>query len=170
MSQYTLVIDHFWGMQWDNHLYVDTVLSFGLRSAPKIFCALSDTLEWILHSKGISSCLHHINDFVTFGSANTLQCQQNLQLITNTCQELGVPLQTEKIEGPACKITFLGIEFNTDRMIMRLPEDKLHHLQHLIGNWITKKKAACKRDMLSSIGELAHACKVVSPGRISYAD
>ena len=30
------------GMQWEERVYIDTVLPFGLRSAPKIFCALSD--------------------------------------------------------------------------------------------------------------------------------
>ena len=42
------------GMQWKGKIYIDTALPFGLRSAPKIFCALSDTLEWILLQAGIS--------------------------------------------------------------------------------------------------------------------
>ena len=47
---------------------------------------------------------------------------------------------------------------------MRLPEEKLQHLKELIAQWIPKK-AATKRAMLSLIGELAHASKVVIPGR-----
>ena len=157
---------HLLGMQWSNQLFVDTVLPFGLRSAPKIFCAVSDALEWILFKRGISSCLHYIDDFITFGRANSSQCEQNLHLITTTCEELGVPLQVEKIEGPACVMTFLGIEFDTENMIMRLPDDKRCHLQQLLDNWLKTKRAARKREVLSLIGELAHACKVVSPGRI----
>ena len=34
------------GMQWNNAVYVDGMLPFGLRSAPKIFNALADGLEW----------------------------------------------------------------------------------------------------------------------------
>ena len=30
------------GMLWDDQLYVDSTLPFGLRSAPKIFNALAD--------------------------------------------------------------------------------------------------------------------------------
>ena len=33
------------GMQWQGQHYIDTVLPFGLRSAPNIFCAISDRLE-----------------------------------------------------------------------------------------------------------------------------
>ena len=32
------------GMVWEDSLYIDTVLPFGLRSAPKIFTALADGL------------------------------------------------------------------------------------------------------------------------------
>ena len=33
------------GMMWDGHYYVDGVLPFGLRSAPKIFNALANALQ-----------------------------------------------------------------------------------------------------------------------------
>ena len=33
-------------------LFVDTVLPFGLRSAPKIFTALADAVEWIAKQEG----------------------------------------------------------------------------------------------------------------------
>ena len=39
---------HLLGMKWEDNIYIDTALPFGLRSAPKIFTAVSDTLEWIL--------------------------------------------------------------------------------------------------------------------------
>ena len=54
---------HLLGMIWDNQLYVDTVLPFGLRSAPKIFSAVADTLEWILRSRGVTYLLHYLDDF-----------------------------------------------------------------------------------------------------------
>ncbi len=39
---------HLLGMVWKGRLYIDTVLPFGLRSAPKIFNALADALQWML--------------------------------------------------------------------------------------------------------------------------
>ena len=38
---------HLLGIKWDNHTYVDITLPFGLRSAPIIFTALTDALQWI---------------------------------------------------------------------------------------------------------------------------
>jgi hypothetical protein len=41
-------------MSWKGHVYVDTVLPFGFRSAPKIFNAIADVLEWILGNRGVT--------------------------------------------------------------------------------------------------------------------
>ena len=43
------------GMEWNSTIFVDTVLPFGLRSAPKIFSSIADALEWILLKKGFPS-------------------------------------------------------------------------------------------------------------------
>ena len=43
------------GMSWNQALYIDTVLPFGLRSAPKLFSAVADTLEWIALHEGVSN-------------------------------------------------------------------------------------------------------------------
>ncbi len=36
------------GMSWEGQVYVDKVLPFGLRSAPKLYNAVADALLWIL--------------------------------------------------------------------------------------------------------------------------
>ena len=53
---------HLLGMMWSDQLFIDTVLPFGLRSAPKIFCAIADALEWILYQRGISFSLDYLDD------------------------------------------------------------------------------------------------------------
>ena len=39
---------HLLGVRWDGTVYIDRVLPFGLRSAPKLFSAVADALQWIL--------------------------------------------------------------------------------------------------------------------------
>ena len=46
------------GMQWKGGIYVDTVLPFGPRSAPKIYNALGDAMQWIIMRTG-SEVLHY---------------------------------------------------------------------------------------------------------------
>ncbi len=38
------------GKSWEGHVYVDKVLPFGLRSAPKLYNAVADALLWILEN------------------------------------------------------------------------------------------------------------------------
>ena len=49
---------HLLGLQWHNRVFVDTCLPFGLHSAPKIFNATADALEWIImRARPLSSLL-----------------------------------------------------------------------------------------------------------------
>ena len=151
------------GMEWQGRLYIDTVLPFGLRSAPKIFSALADVLEWIMLQQGVTYCLHYLDDFLTIG-LDAAECEANLQTMLRLCAELGFPVQIVKVEGPSIILIFLGIELDSEKMEMRLPREKLDRLKKTIREW-TQKRAARKRELLSLIGQLAHACKVVAPGR-----
>ena len=83
-------------MEWHNDLYIDTVLPFGLRSAPKIFSAVADALEWILQHYGVSFILHYLDDFLTMDRAGTSECQENVDLILEICSFLDLPLKSEK--------------------------------------------------------------------------
>ena len=44
---------HLLGMEWRGRVFLDKTLPFGLRSAPKLFCALADALGWILKAAGV---------------------------------------------------------------------------------------------------------------------
>ena len=51
------------GMCWEGRLFVDTVLPFGLWSAPKIFTAVADAVEWIARANGVGHLFHYLDDF-----------------------------------------------------------------------------------------------------------
>ena len=40
-------------MEWKGQIYVDPMLPFGLRSAPKLFNAVADAPEWYMRQRGI---------------------------------------------------------------------------------------------------------------------
>ena len=45
-------------MRWKEELIIDKVLPFGLRSAPIIFTAVANALQWIMEQKGVSNVSH----------------------------------------------------------------------------------------------------------------
>lgn len=57
-----------WFLKWRDSYYVHLTLPFGLCSAPYIFNAVVDMVEWILvHSYQVSDLLHYLDDFITAG-------------------------------------------------------------------------------------------------------
>ena len=151
-------------MKWNDKVYVDTCLPFGLRAAPKLFNILADLLEWITRAEGVCHILHYLDDFLILGPPTSLKCQEDLNTIIRICKDLGVPLALEKIEGPSTTLPFLGIVLDTVVMETRLPHDKLERMCNMISTWLKKKKAT-KREILSLVGLLQHATKVVQCGR-----
>ena len=152
------------GMEWKGSWYVDTVLPFGLRSAPKIFTAVADALMWIMAKHGVQSVIHYLDDYLFVGDPDSQECAEALGTALRMCEELGVPISAHKVEGPATTLTFLGILLDTVACEMRLPKEKLRRLKALIQCWRSKKSCS-KRDLLSLIGHLQHAYRVVRPGR-----
>ena len=49
---------HYLGMPWNNLTYVDGMLPFELRSAPKIFNVVTDALEWCVAREGMRDIYH----------------------------------------------------------------------------------------------------------------
>ena len=157
-------IRHRLAMEWNDSIFIDTCLPFGLPSAPKLFNILSDLLEWILQRQGVTFLLHYLDDFLTIGPPRSPACQNNLELLVQVSKMLGIPLATEKVEGPDTALEFMGIVLDTTRMEVRLPEDKLARIRTTIHEWLNRK-CATKREILSLVGILQHAAKVVRPGR-----
>ena len=82
-----------------------------------------------------------------------------------TCARAGLPVEPIKSVGPATSLVFLGIEFDSTRGILQLPEDKLQKVKETLAKW-RGFKACRKRDLLSLIGVLSHASKVVQASRV----
>ena len=127
---------HLLGMEWRKHVYTDTCLPFGLRSAPKLFNILADLLSSIVEQHGVFLSLHYLDDFLTMGLASSTLYQENLDTFQQVCEELGIPLATEKINGPSTSLTFLGIFLNTSCMEARLSDDKSQRIQKELFSWL----------------------------------
>ena len=155
---------HLLGMRWENELFIDAVLPFGLRSAPKLFNCVADALQWIAEQFGVSYLDHFLDDFLTAGAPESNECDRNLFLLMHVCAILGLPLAIEKRDGPTTCLVFLGIEIDTVNFVLRLPIQKLHRLKAQLQRW-ARLKCCRKKDLQSLIGQLHDASIVVRSGR-----
>ena len=89
------------GMKWQDQVFVDKALPFGLRSAPLIFTALADCLQWIMQRRGADPLFHYLDDFLTVGRPQSDQCASNLQIMKQACSDTGTPIEPDKCKGPS---------------------------------------------------------------------
>eukprot|EP00731_Ephydatia_muelleri_P013543 Em0007g853a len=153
------------GMYWQGNYYVDTCLPFGLQSAPYLFDQFAVALHWILSSQHSVEAIHYLDDFLLVGPAGHHQCATSVRSTLSVCDTLGVPVAFDKLEGPASRLTFLGITLDSSTQQLSLPLDKQEDILHCIRGWGGRHKAT-KRELLSLIGKLSFAAKVVPAGHL----
>ena len=113
---------------------------------------------------GIEWVAHYIDDFITMGAPGSTECAKNATLMHAACDQMGLPVEPEKDDRPCTSLLFLDIELDSSAMEIRLPAEKLTRLRKELAGWRARKKCK-KRELLSLIGLLSHACKVVRSGR-----
>ena len=154
------------GMHWQGKFYVDLRLPFGVRSSPFLFNRLADAFEWILKNNyAIPALMHYLDDYFTVGPPLSPLCASQVQTMVQTADRLGIPLAPDKLEGPTTRLVFLGILIDSNLMESSLPPDKLSELLAELQAWSSRKKCI-KRDLLSLIGKLNFACRIIPAGRI----
>ena len=114
------------------------------------------------------STAHYLDDFLFTGPPYSNTCLQHLNTVEQVSHTLGISLALVKVEGPATVLPFLGILLGTQEMEARLPHEKFIHPKSTITEWVGRKNAT-KREILSLVGQLQHACKVVRYGRTFVA-
>ena len=68
------------GMVWGDKLYVDSVLPFGLRTAPAIFNAVGEGLSFVIRSRGVGWLRIYLDDFIIVGHPGSCVCGDNLSV------------------------------------------------------------------------------------------
>lgn len=151
-------------IKWQNDYYVYGRLAFGSRSSPKIFTNLSKAIHYIAtHNYGIEHLLFLLDDFLAIDRPENSGVETRNTLLS-LCKRLGVPLNDKKTEGPSTCLQYLGIELDTLAMEARLPKEKMERIKGLLQHFMSLK-ACTKKQLLSLLGHLGFAARVVKAGR-----
>ena len=114
---------------------MDRLLPSGLRLAPKLFTAVADAMTWALFPAGIEFLLHYLDDLLFVGRPGSQEESREKEIATAVFSELGAPIATDKNEGSATQVLYLGFLIDTLAFQLRLPEDKLACLKELVHDW-----------------------------------
>ena len=160
---------HLMGFSWPDgggstNIYFSKVLSFGLRSAPALFDVFASALlQFMFKSGAPTSVVRYVDDFLLV-APDASSCQQGLNIMLDTCHSSGFSVQPSKVTAPANEVKFLGITINTVSRTLFIDRDRLDEVVRLV-NELLALRSVSKRRLLSVIGKLAFASRVVRIGR-----
>ncbi|MCP4257467.1 MAG: hypothetical protein GY774_08055, partial [Planctomycetes bacterium] len=109
--------------QWNGKTYVDSAVPFGLRHGARNMQAVSKAFTNILAAEEITS-LAYIDDVIGIASTKE-KADKDLGRAVELLKELGVEEATDKRNTATKDIIWLGIQFNSKDMIMRIPDEKI---------------------------------------------
>ena len=153
------------GIKFQGEYYLNKMLPMGASISCALWEKFAKALHWIIQLKsGNDDILHYLDDFLFVESSQTSKVGNTLKLFQEVCNKIGIPLASDKTTLPTTLLMFLGIEFDTQNLIMRLPNEKLVKLSQKIRDTLDSSKITLK-DMQSLLGLLNCAFKVLTPGR-----
>ena len=104
----------------------------------------------------------HLLDFLTTDPPNAT-AERTMALLT--FNRLRVPIAPHKTVGLTVQLQYLGIILDTDRMEARLPDDKLSRIITILDMLKNKYFSISKRELLSLLGYLKFASRVIPQGQ-----
>ncbi|XP_062588444.1 uncharacterized protein LOC134250110 [Saccostrea cucullata] len=130
------------GIRIDDKYYIDKCMPFGCSIACSTFEKFSSFLHWLVSNRAHSSnIIHYLDDFLFAGKADTPNCSQLSEIFQSTCEELGVPINAKKTEGPTTMLSFLGLGIDTIKQTIFIPADKCVELGSKLTTLIYSKKS-----------------------------
>ncbi len=152
------------GFSFMEKFFVDKALPFGCSISCSSFEKFATFLEFCVRQRLQSRKLIHYLDNFFGGDKTVTGCSNAMTCFTTVMQELNVPLTDEKTEGPSEIIVFLGLELDSNAMVVRIPREKITEVIEKIEQIIACKKATLKK-LQSLIGSLNFCCRAIAVGR-----
>jgi hypothetical protein len=98
-------------------------------------------LEWAIRFKSRKESIeHYLDDFLLARKAGSGECLHLMNIFRSICSDIGVPLAEDKMLGPSCIMTFLGLEIDTIERVIQIPKDKLLEVKEKLEFTLNKKK------------------------------
>ena len=147
---------------WGKHIFCDTVVSMGLRSAAMMCQRFTNATSFIMWQFGVA-ILNYLDDLAG------AEKKENAAFAYSCLEKVLVKCGVEESAGKACPpseiMVFLGVLFNTLSMTVEVTPQRLVEIKTLIEQWLEKESATIK-EIQSLLGKLNFVAACVRPSRI----
>ena len=155
---------------WRGLLFFFLGLAFGLRHSGLNGQRITDAVSWIHRRLGLEcgdggnfSCCNYVDD-IGGVEPTKARAEQSFKKLKELLEDLGLDESKDKSERPTTKITYLGVQFDSQAMTMSVPPEKLTEIKADIRLWL-RKTTISKRELQSILGKLFWVAKVVKYSR-----
>lgn len=153
---------HLVGFHWRNHLFVDRVLSMGLRSSAYFCQRVTSVITYIMAQSGYM-ILNYLDDFAGAETPNVAEHVFNY--LGSVLKNCGLEESVEKACPPCTCMTFLGVLFDTETLTLSVTEERVAEILLLVQEWLNKSEATL-RELQSLLGKLHFISNCIRPGRL----
>jgi len=157
VSSYSLLV-----IEWEGQYYVDISIPFGLRTGALICQKVTNAFAYIMTKYGVD-IVNYIDDLA--GCNNPEAAQSDYALVRSTAKALGLNEAPHKLCPPNTSMVFLGIDFDSITLTLRIPPDKVQEVLELLEQW-RHRHTASRNQLQSLLGRLHHVAKCVKPARL----
>ena len=147
------------GFVWRGFIFFFCGFMFGLKHAGLQGQKVTTAVTWIHNRLGLltdqEEMFHSINYSDDIGGCEESEerAVTAFMALANLFDELGLREAKSKAYTPSTCMTYLGVEFDTISMVMRVPADKVEELRAELNNWV-RKTTASKKSLQQLLGRL----------------
>ena len=158
------------GIVWRGLFLFFVALAFGLRHSGLQGQKVTDSVAWIHRRLGLETAeglpyqvINYSDDLggVEESLERAIEAFNKLGWLLT---DLGLEESLKKAEAPSQTMTYLGVEFDSVKMTMSVPPEKVTEIKAEIRLWV-RKTSITRKDLQSLLGKLFWISKVVRYSR-----
>ena len=144
---------------WRSFLFFFTGLMFGLRHSGYQGQRVTTAVTWVHQRMGLDTeeetYFKSINysDDVGGCESTKARAEASSQALSNLLVDLGLKESLDKYHPPSSSMPYLGVQFDSVKMEMRVPPDKLSEVVEDLETW-KKKSTLTKKSLQKLLGRL----------------
>ena len=158
------------GFVWRCSFFFFTGLMFGLRHAGLQGQRITTAISWIHRRLGLETCAEKMFNSINYSDdiggceKNEERALQSYNALADLLIDLGLSESTSKAHKPSTSMPYLGVNFDTVRMKMSIPAEKLTEVRDEISSW-SRKSTATKKGLQQLLGKLFWVSRCVRHSR-----
>ena len=148
--------------RFEGVLYQFRSMPFGLSTAPRVCTQLLSVVQFALAEQGITD-IRYLDDFFLIAKFEK-DMARDLRIAQSVIRQFGLVVNTDKTEGPAQQLSFLGVQLDSVNQTVSCTPERVEELTTLLRS-LLRQRVITRGHTASLIGKLSFAAQVLPGAR-----